>query len=98
MLRYGRSPTISPPSVSTRFCISRSPSPSSPRSWEALASLFRPRRRATHGFSRRPLPRAYRPFIGPTMKVGKGSIVWKNPQNDRSRKSRFHASNLICTD
>ena len=29
--------------------------------------------RATHGFSRRPLPRAYRPFIGPTMKVGKGS-------------------------
>ena len=24
------------------------------------------------------------------------SIVWKNPQNDRSRKSRFHAPNLIC--
>jgi hypothetical protein len=24
-------------------------------------------------------------------------IVWKNPQNDRSRKSRFHAPNLICT-
>jgi hypothetical protein len=23
-------------------------------------------------------------------------IVWKNPQNDRSRKSRFHAPNLIC--
>jgi hypothetical protein len=23
-------------------------------------------------------------------------IVWKNPQNDRSRKSRLHAPNLIC--
>jgi hypothetical protein len=24
------------------------------------------------------------------------SIVWKNSQNDRSRKSRFRAPNLIC--
>jgi hypothetical protein len=28
---------------------------------------------ATCAFSRRPLPRAYRPFIGPIFKVGKGS-------------------------
>jgi hypothetical protein len=30
--------------------------------------------------------------------IAKGSftsIVWKNPQNDRSRKFRFHAPNLI---
>jgi hypothetical protein len=26
------------------------------------------------------------------------SIVWKNSQNDRSRKSRFRAPNLICAE
>ena len=36
--------------------------------------------------------------IGRTpMSVRYTSIVWKNPQNDRSRKSRFYAPNLICT-
>jgi hypothetical protein len=42
--------------------------------------------------------RAFRPtatFPSAIRYVRFTSIVWKNPQNDRSRKSRFHSPNLI---
>jgi hypothetical protein len=38
----------------------------------------------------------FRSFPRRPAKARHPPIVWKNPQNDRSRKSRFHAPNLIC--
>jgi hypothetical protein len=37
------------------------------------------------------------PSKGDLVRDPNAQIAWKSPQNDRSRKSRFHAPNLICT-